>query len=422
MRDHGRHWFLSRGLPLSLFWFFYFAGQGIFFPYYVLYLRENAALSGTQVGIVFAALPFMGIFSQPFWGYVADRTGARTHVLALIAAVAAIGYAALGIVNGFLPLLLVTAALALFAHAAIPIGVSICFAALGARAGERFGYVRVWGTVSFLLLVVGFPYALHRLQELRGVVRAPGGPSEPGLEAMFPCTAVLTLVAAVIALYLPRDRGVTVRAAAGDWRGLLRHPPVVRLLLLTFGAYLCLQGPMALFPVYVRSLGGGMSTIGRMWVMMLLLEIPLVAFSGAGLERIGARGLLAVGIVAGGLRWVVCGLTDSLPVAYAAQLLHGVVVAGLMLGGPLYVEAAVPARLRSTAQTFLSTAGICLAGILSNVISGWLMEHIGIAVPYLLGGVGGITLGCLVPWFLPIPVRTAETSSAQPRRGLSSVQ
>ena len=66
MTERSPHWFVSHGLPLALFWFFYFAGQGIFFPYYPLYLRENAGLSGTQVGIVLAMLPLMGIFAQPF--------------------------------------------------------------------------------------------------------------------------------------------------------------------------------------------------------------------------------------------------------------------------------------------------------------------------------------------------------------------
>jgi PPP family 3-phenylpropionic acid transporter len=160
-----------------------------------------------------------------------------------------------------------------------------------------------------------------------------------------------------------------------------------------------------------------MDTIGHMWVLMLILEIPLVAFSGAGLTRIGARGLLAIGTVAGGLRWAVCGFSHHLPAIYASQLLHGVVVAGLMVGGPLYLEAVVPQRLRSTGQTLLATAGIGVAGILSNVTSGWLMEHVSITTPYLLGGLGAIALGCLVPWFLPAPVRAVDHPTGPQHNG-----
>jgi PPP family 3-phenylpropionic acid transporter len=236
---------------------------------------------------------------------------------------------------------------------------------------------------------------------------------------MFPATTLLVLTAAFIALRLPRNRAVTVRAAAGDWRLLLRNKRVRRLLAFTFGAFLCLQGPIAQFPVYVRSLGGDMDTIGRMWVLMLLLEIPLVAFSGAGLARVGARGLLAIGAAAGGLRWALCGFSNYLPLVYASQLLHGVVVTGLFIGGPLYLEAIVPERLRSTAQTLLSMVTFCAAGILSNITTGWLIEHVGVTTPYAIGGVGAIILGCAVPWILPAPVKKPESPPGRWEDGVS---
>jgi PPP family 3-phenylpropionic acid transporter len=134
---------------------------------------------------------------------------------------------------------------------------------------------------------------------------------------------------------------------------------------------------------------------------MLLLEIPLVAFSGAGLRRFGARGLLGIGVLAGGVRWLASGLTDDMAVLYVLQLLHGVVVAGLLLGGPLYLEQVVPEPLRSTGQSLLSMLGIGLGGILSNTLGGWLIDAYGINVPFVVGGIGGIVLGCAVPWVLP---------------------
>lgn len=197
---------MRRAFPVALFWFVYMGALGIFLPYYSLYLDENAGLSGTEVGVVLSMFPLVGIVAQPFWGHVADRTGARSRILVFLSFASALAYVALA---------------------------------------------------------------------------------------------------------------------------------------------------------------------------------------------------AALGVLAGGVRWLLCGLSDSFYVIYPVQMLHGVMVSGLMLGGPLYVDAVVPERLRSTAQALLSMVGLGIAGIASNTAAGWLLEHAGANAPYLIAGIGGLILGFLVPWLLP---------------------
>jgi PPP family 3-phenylpropionic acid transporter len=395
---------MRRSLPLAAYWFFYFGALGIFFPFYSLYLHENAGLSGAKVGVVLAMLPVVGLVAQPLWGWVADRTGARSAVLTALTLGAAGGYAVLGVASGFVLLLLATALLAFFSTAVVPVSVSVALAALRDRGAHAFGYVRVWGTLGYLVLVVTFPLGLHGLQELRGW-ESTAGVSEPGLGLMFVVTAGLAAAAALVGPFLPRDQAVGLVAPRGDWKLLFLEKPVRRLLLFALLAYGCLQGPMALFPVYVRAHGGDIDTVGRMWVLMLLVEIPLVALAGAGVQRLGPRGLLTVGVASGGARWLVCGLTGDLRVIYPMQLLHGVVVTGLLLGGPLYLEAVVPERLRSTGQALLATLGVGCGGMISNLVSGWFLQYEGANAPYLLGGVGAIALSAATGWILPEPRR-----------------
>ena len=386
--------------PLSAFWFLYFTGLGIFFPYLTLYLRENAGLSGTEVGVVLAMMPLVGIVAQPFWGQVADRTGARRTVLAVVTLGGALACAGLGWVHGFVGFALGTALLASFATAVVPVCLSVTFAALRGRGPHAFGRVRVWGTIGYLLAVAGYPWLLHRFAPPR-----PDG-FEPGLASLFPLTAACMLAAAALWPWLPRGGAAALRAARGEWRALLHAAPLRRLLLYSFGGYLFPQGPTGLFPLFVRARGGDLDTVGRMWVVMLLLEIPLILLAGAGLRRFGARGLLGIGVLAGGVRWLGCGLSDDMLVIYALQLLHGVVVTGLLIGGPLYLEQIVPEELRSTAQGLLATVGVGLGGILSNTLTGALIDAFGVDLPMLIGGIGGIALGCAVPWILPAAEKT----------------
>jgi MFS family permease len=183
---------------------------------------------------------------------------------------------------------------------------------------------------------------------------------------------------------------------------------MLRLLIFAVLALLCVHGPMVLFPVYVRSIGGDIDMISRMWILMLVVEIPLIAAAGTGVKRIGPRGLLLVGILAAGLRWSACGVSTSMVLIYAVQLLHGVIVTGILIGGPFYLERVVPERLRSTAQSLFTMSGVGIGGSLSVVISGWLLDHLGPASLYTLGGVGALCLGASLRWLLPDPDKAAR--------------
>jgi len=400
---------------LSAYWFFLLGGLGTFFPFYSLYLNENAGLSGSQVGLVMAVMPLVGIVAQPLWGQVADRTGSRTRVLAVLSLGASAGFALLYTAHDFASLLTLTAVLAVFSSATIPTCVAVSMALLGERGPYAFGLVRAWGTVGFLIAVVSFPLLLDWIGG-RGqpvATSALATPSEPALAWMLPVTAACYAMAALLATRLPSRGSVASRAGRGEVGLLLRHRPFLRLLAFMFLCYLFLQGPMVMFPLYVRSLGGSVDMVSRMWVLMLLLEIPLVALSGAGFRRLGGRGLLAVGVASGAVRWLVSGLADELWLIYAVQVLHGVSVVGLIIGGPLYVEAVVPERLRSTGQGVLSMMGISLGGILSTLASGALVDRVGASAPAVAGGVGALVLTALLPWMVPA-ARRADFGPTRP--------
>jgi PPP family 3-phenylpropionic acid transporter len=397
-----------RSVPLTLFWFIYFGGLGIFTPYFGLYLRENAGLSGTELGVVLSMMPLVGIVAQPLWGQIADLSGARSRLVAWLSLGSVFGYLVLFWAHGFIAITVATALLALFMSAVIPITVSASLAILRDAGAHAFGFVRVWGTIGFLILVLAFPWILDRYRAARGLVPAAG--SEPGLEIMFILIAALVLLASLLGFFLPRTGAVSMRAARGDWRKLLRNSAFLRFLIFSLIAYFFMTGPMWLFPIFIRARGGDIDTIRGMWILMLIVEIPLVLSTGSGLKRLGARGLLALGTLVGGVRWILCGAVTDFSVLYAVQMLHGVTVVGLLLGGPLYLDAIIPEQLRSTAQAVLSTVGAGVASIVSNIGSGWFLERAGADQLYLVSGIGSLVLGCLTWWMLPSAAKARASS------------
>ena len=388
-------------IPLTLFWFIYFGSLGIFFPYFSLYLRENAGLSGIQLGAILAISPLVGMIAQPLWGHVADRTGARSRVLAFLTLGTALGYAALGLAQGFWHIMIAMAALASVGTAVFPLMTSVSLAILRDAGRHAFGRVRVWGTIGYFILVLVFPWFLESDRPTDAVNFANQQISQPDLGLMFPITAGLVLVSAVIGFFLPQKGAVALRAQRGDWRELLRNPSFLRFLFFALTAHFLMHGPMWLFPLFVRSRGGDLGMIRAMWILMLIVEVPLVLMTGSGLKRLGARGLLAVGVFAGGLRWTLCAVFADPTLLFAVQALHGVTVVGLNLGSPLYLDTVAPERLRSTAQGILSMVGMGVAGIASNTAAGWLVDHGGTDALYLICGVGSLALGLVTGWLLP---------------------
>jgi len=390
-----------RSVPLTLFWFTYFGSLGIFFPYFSLYLRENAGLSGTQLGTILAISPLVGMITQPIWGQVADRTGARGRMLAFLTLGTALGYLGLGVAEGFGAIVVATAALALVGTALFPLMTSVSLAILRDAGPHAFGYTRVWGTIGFLVLVIMFPWLLEYHRPPEALVAAKTTISQPGLGLMFPVIASLVFIAGLIAFLLPKKGAVALRAARGDWRELVGNRPFIRFLVYSLISHFLMHGPLWLFPLFVRSRGGDLDTIRGMWILMLIVEIPLVLLTGSGLKRIGARGLLGVGVAIGGLRWLLCAVISDLNFLFAVQALHGVTVVGLNLGSPLYLDVVAPEKLRSTAQGILSMVGMSVAGIASNLAAGWLVDHGGTDPLYLICGAGSLVLGLLTGWFLP---------------------
>lgn len=383
-------------LPITLFWFLYMAGLGVIFPYLSLYFQQNAGLSGGELGIALAIHPLMGILASPLWGQWADRSGKRRGALFLLAAGSALGYLLVPFASGFMVLLLCLAFLSTFAAPAMAVASSLSFAVLGKGGAADFGRMRVWGTIGYLIMILAFPSLLGALG---GDASTVG--STRGLSLIFPVAAMLCLGAALVLLRVPPSGAVQVRAKREDLHGLLRQSSYLRLLMLAFLAFALLSGPIALFPVFVTERGGTIETVSRLWIPMLLLEIPLIYFAGAGLRRIGARGLIAAGIALDGTRWLVTALVPNLFWIFSIQLLHGAVVVGLIIGMQLYVEGEVPARLRATGQTVLGTV-MSFGAVLSHLWAGAALEHLGPNAPYIIAGPISMVLG-LGAWFFLHP-------------------
>jgi PPP family 3-phenylpropionic acid transporter len=398
-------------LTLGLVWWLSFGGLGLIFPFYAMYLRENAGLPGSQVGLVMSMLPLAGLIGQPLWGQIADRTGRRARVFTVVAGGASLGYLVLGHAGGFGALLVATACLAIFSSSVGPSCLAVTLALL--PEGPSFGRARAMGTIAFGVSAIGLPFALRAFQGAGYGAPPVLADGEQGLELIFALAAGFLALASLASLMLPSRAALWVRAQSGQWRTLLRSPAFMRIVLFTFLSFLALQGPAIMLPILVRDHGGGLDAVSRLWIPMIALEIPLVYYFGATVARLGPRGVIALGVAAAALRWAITGFGDDPAWVYGAQILHGVTVWGVVLGTAVYANDVVPAHLRSTGQGLVAMLGVSLGSVLSNMGAGWLIEVIGPRAPAQVAAVAAVGLGLAIPWLVPAPHALSATAPAE---------
>ena len=391
-------------LRLSLYWFLYLGGMGIFFPFFQIHLDEVVGLSESRIGIVLAAIPIFGILGQLIWARVSDLTGSRRGVLSGLSFASALSFAWLGARTGFWGVLAGVAVMAFVTNAITPMLTALAMAALGEGGRRSFAWVRMWGTVGFLVFVQSTP----RLIALHPAVKDAGEDFVAAADVsawMFLGAGFLVFLSAFCAIGLPDTGEVSLKAARGDGRRLLAHQPIRRLLVFAFCAFTVMMGPIFHLPRILREHGGTIGTIADTWLGMLLVEIPLVASAGWLMKKLGPRGLLRVGILAEGVRWILTASVDRLEFVQAIQLMHGIGIAGIFVGMPFYMESCVPRHLRSSGQSLVHIAGVGLGAALSNLLFGVLLDAFGLRVPLMALGVSGILLAAATLWLLPMPAR-----------------
>ena len=276
---------MFRSLPLTLFWFVYMGSVGIVLPYYSLYLKENAGLSGIGIGLgpghpsarqhrraaLLGTRRRSNRRPQPYRRASLYRHGARLprpgrgrrllgHLVCY------------GDDSGFWNR---CAAYHYLRESGNPARRRTSCFRLRARLGHR----------GIFCLDCEFSLDSGKLSgQLEGLHRQrPEPPSRDwgSCSLSRPCSLWYPRWSA---FFCRRQGVVSMRAARGDWRLLLGNHAYIRFLIFSFAAYLLSQGPMWLFPIFVRSRGGDIETIRNMWVYMLIVEIPLVLASGSGLQ------------------------------------------------------------------------------------------------------------------------------------------
>ncbi|MBK1686853.1 MFS transporter [Rubrivivax gelatinosus] len=359
-------------------WFVYFAGIALFNPYAPLWFKE-LGFSTLLIGAVASLQSWTRVVAPYGWGWWADHGGGRVRLIRLAAAIALAAAAGFLVARGEWAVAACTAALFLANGAIVPLSEAALAARLSAGGGfdaSRYGRVRVWGSIGFVVSVVAAGALLQR----QGI-------------ALFPL-----LLCALYALLL----GVALRLPGGgaDAAPTTAPPPVLPVLrrpavawffasvALTVLAHTALY---AFFSLLLDARGYPKSAVGALWAVSVLVEIVFFWFQGQALGRFDAYRWLQWAGLASALRFALTAVAGaSTALLVLAQLLHALTFAAHHAASIVLVSRHFPGALRTRGQALYSVLGYGVPGVIGGLAGGWVAEHHGLSTVFWLAAVAGL--------------------------------
>ena len=196
---------------LSAWYFFYFGFVGCFMPYFSLYL-SSVGLDAWRISVVMAMMPLMRMLAPSFWGVIADRLGHKALLVRNVLAASTLLFSGFLMTTNFYAMVALMLLMSLFWSASLPLVEALTLGHLRLEA-ERYGQVRLWGSIGFVIAVQGVGVLLGWL----------------------PLTAVLwislgfLLAAGLTAAQIPESDVIPHSPESGPLRHSLRQPKVVAL-------------------------------------------------------------------------------------------------------------------------------------------------------------------------------------------------
>ena len=372
------------------FAFFYgglFLTIGIYLPYIPLWL-EARGFSDQAIGLVLAIPAWLRIVTTPAIALLADRSGRRRLTILALALATPLCLISLEFAVGFALIVVLHSLTGLLHQPQMPL-----IEGLAVRAAERHGFAysraRLWGSLAFVVANLGGGLVIGRF----------------GPDWVLHLVTVSALLTTVAAWCLPAqieptrgegDRSDERRLAGGRFLALLRRPDFLLLLL----AGLLIQGSHAVYYAYSAldwsRAGLDGSLIGALWALGVLAEVVLFWFGKSLIGRFGPLLLLAVGGLAGVIRWPLTALTADPLLLAPLQLLHALTFGAAHLGALTWLGRNVPDAQAGTAQALYATAVGSLGVGSLMFAAGWLYGSFGagayfaMALTSLLGTVAAL--------------------------------
>ena len=353
---------------MAAFYFAYFAYVGVFAPYFSLYL-QSVGKSALEIGLLLSVTQVMRIFAPNLWAGMADRSGARIALLRIGLGAGALAWCGVFVTQSFWGLFATLAFVAFFTSAALPLFETALFSLLRDDLG-RYGLLRLWGSLGFIVAVLGTGAILD------------------ARSAQILTVLVLALLLVSFALTCSLRDG-PVRGDPGAYLPLwpvVRRPEVAALLLACFLMSVA-HGPFYTFySIYLADYGYSKSLVGVLWSLGVVAEIGVFVLAPRIFLRWSLNTVLILSFACAVVRFAAIGWgVGSLAVLVVAQVLHAATFGSYHAAALGQINQWFPDRQRSRGQALYMSLSFGAGGMVGGAGSGLVWDSVGAAWTFTLG-------------------------------------
>jgi PPP family 3-phenylpropionic acid transporter len=365
---------MAAGRRILLAYLVYYAAIGAAFPYLPVFYRD-IGLDLAEIGALTAVQAAVQLLLAPVWGGLADRFPRTRVTLPLAAVVATVGATILFLAVGFGAV--VVGSLILYGGLS-GIGPTLdarTLETLGPAKRSRFGEVRAFGSLAFVLSTVAVGFLLDA----------------EGARSLFWAYLPFLVVTAVVTATIPRRGGTTRSVSLLRGAGEFLSAKGVALFLAGFTVvWASLAAVTAFYSIQIVALGGSPGLVGIAWAIGAAIEVPYMYAFPRVAGWFGTERIVVIGSLAFALRGLLAALAvDPVALVLIAPL-EGLGFASVFVGGVTVLAAHAPTGLQGTAQgVFAACAG--LAAIIGSFGGGAIAGALSIPGLFLVGAVVSLT-------------------------------
>jgi len=372
---------------LSLMMILQYAVWGAWLPVLARYLYASPGEGGLgfswgQIGMIIGLAGSVGALTAPFiGGQVADRYFNAERALALLVGLGGVVKWVTAYQTTYAAWLWLSILYSVLYMPTLALTNSLAFAHLE-DAEKEFPYVRVWGTIGWILASWVFPM-IWLQTDLKFQWAPPflAGDEVPNVTSRLvdalKFSGMIAIGYAVFCFLLPRTppkRNAVEPLAFVKAFALLKKSSFAVLVVASLAISVIHQIYFIQTGEFLVHLGLKDSHIGPAMTIAQVAEILVMALLGVFLKRFGFRTVIFVGCISYFLRYLFFG-TESLPLwlIVVSQALHGLCYACFFAAAYIYVEEIAEEDIRHSAQTVFA---IVILGF-GPVLGGFLAGHLG---------------------------------------------